>query len=153
MARAQDSSPAPAVEVSIELDVERDRLVAALEDPELLSAWLGAWEARPGEGEAATVHTDDGLRREVSDRRWVGDELRWTWRDASRDDGASSHVAIRLEPTDAGATRLVVTETLAVPTTVQASARVGSPLLESATWLASLLALGAVLAASSLARV
>jgi uncharacterized protein YndB with AHSA1/START domain len=149
--------PAPAIEVGIELDVDLDRIVAALEDPELLSAWLGEWH----EGATTTVRTDDGRRRVVSDRHWRhdlgGDELHWTWRTDGGGpgaDSAGSHVCIRLEPVEGGATRLVVRETLASAhrSDVQHSAA-ASPLLESATWLAGLLALGAVLAASTLARV
>ena len=141
------------VEVGIELDVDRERIVAALDDPELLSAWLGEWR----DGAETTVRTDDGRRRVVSDRRWrhdgAVDELRWTWR-ADGDQDAGSQVCIRLEPVEGGATRLVVRETLALAgvTTAQRSAS-ASPLLESAAWLAGLLALGAVLAASTLARV
>ena len=142
-----------AVEVGIELDVDRDRIVAALEDPELLSAWLGEWH----EDADTTVRTDDGRRRVVSDRRWrhdgAVDELLWTWR-ADGDDGAGSQVCIRLEPLESGATRLVVRETLALASETTTRVRASSsPLLESATWLAGLLALGAVLAASTLARV
>jgi uncharacterized protein YndB with AHSA1/START domain len=148
----------PSVEVSVDLDVPLDRILAALEDPELLSAWLGEWH----DGEHTTVRTDDGVRRVVTDRRWhdhaAGRELRWTWRHDGEPDGqGASHVAIEVLPTDGGTTRLVVRETLAAPAPglPRASMRAGAaaPLLESAVWLAGLLALGAVLAASSLARV
>lgn len=142
------------VERAVELDASLDEVLAALSDPELLSAWLGAWtEDRSG----ATVRTDDGVLRRVTDRRWHTDGVEWRWHD-DRDADAASTVRITLEPSSGG-TRLVVRET-ACSTGVRATAapettaaRTRAVVLDPAAWLANLLALGAVLAASSLVRV
>lgn len=145
-----DSPSSDTVERAVELDASIEAVREALADPELLSAWLGHWsEDRSG----TTVRTDDGVRRRVTDRRWHTDGVEWRWHD-ERDHSAVSTVHITLEPHD-GRTRLVVRET-ACASSIGApgpAARVRSVVLDPAVWLANLLTLGAVLAASSLVRV
>jgi uncharacterized protein YndB with AHSA1/START domain len=138
------------VERAVELDASLEAVRDALSDPELLAAWLGPWTE---DGSGTTVQTDDGVVRRVTDRRVHADGVEWRWHDEGDTDAAST-VRITLEPL-AGGTRLVVRETACSATTasVAATTRERSVVLDPATWLANLLALGAVLAASSLVRV
>lgn len=119
---------------NLELDAPADLVMAALEDADLLTAWLGEWTDH--DDSTATVRTDDGIVRTVTDRGWFGDELRWRWHHYS-DESTASEVTIRLVPLDGGVTRLTVRETRATACALP-------------TWTGCLLALGAVLAAGSL---
>ena len=147
----------PSVETSVELDASIDAVRDALSDPELLSAWLGSWTE---DSSGATVVTDDGVLRRVTDHLVSPDSVSWRWQEGHDDDGPASRVTIELEQIE-GATRLTVRETCSAART-SSGERAGAPrpartpgrlALDSAAWLASLLALGAVLAASSLVRV
>lgn len=143
------ADPLKAVERAVELDASIEAVREALSDPELLSAWLGQWDDGPS---GTTVRTDDGVRRRVTDRREHTHGVEWRWHD-EQDDSAVSTVRITLEPHE-GRTRLVVRETACAATgAAGAAGRVRSVVLDPAAWLANLLALGAVLAASSLVRV
>jgi len=122
--------------MQVDLDAPADLVVAALDDPDLLTAWIGEWTDR--EDSTSTVRTDDGILRIVTDRGWAGEELRWRWHHAD-DDSVASEVAIRLAPLEGGSTRLIVRET-------RASMGPGP------NWSGDLLALGAVLLAGSLVR-
>lgn len=154
LAPAAGSEPTtPFVETTVEFDHPIDALQEALSDPELLSAWLGEWREHDG---ATTVVTDDGVRRRVTDHRRTADGVSWRW---SSDDGSTtSSVTITLEPLG-DLTRLTVREVAAagsvgsIDGAATAALRPTRVVLDGAAWLASLLALGAVLAASSLVRV
>jgi len=147
-----DVDPASTVvETTVEFDHSIEAVRQALSDPELLSAWLGEWRQHDG---ATTVVTDDGIRRRVTDHRSTSDGVSWRW---SSDDGSTtSSVTITLEPLG-DTTRLTVREVAAVAASRRGpSAAELCPtqvVLDGAAWLASLLALGAVLAASTLVRV
>jgi uncharacterized protein YndB with AHSA1/START domain len=135
------------VERSTVLGVDLEQVRAALEDPELLTAWLGAW--RP-EGEGAVVRTDDGTVRRVQDvQRGAHDSFGFTWAPVDRP-GERSRVVFDLTPVDGG-TRLTVRETWtpeggAAPTLSARAARLGTA---GERWIGCLLALGALLAARS----
>lgn len=150
-----EDTPPEVVERSVELDADLETVLDALSDPELLSAWLGTWTE---DGSGTSVLTDDGVRRRVTDRHAHELGVEWRWHD-ERDASAASTVRITLEPHE-GRTRLVVRETAVAVPTATASAVAGGAgrrpravVLDPAAWLADLLALGAVLAASSLVRV
>ncbi len=138
------------VERSTSLPAPEHAVRDALLDPELLSAWLGEWT--PDTDGAASVLTDDGVRRRVSGHRVDDDgNVRWTW---WAEDGstAPSEVVVELSH-QVDATRLVVRETSLTASPSQpvssdhsersagASCFAGS----GSRWTACLLALGAVL--------
>lgn len=134
------------IERTVLLDADVDDVLEALSSPDLLGAWLGEWtESDDG---AATVLTDDGVRRSVeriaSDR---ADVVTWRW---SPVDDPASWSDVQFTVTTVGdRTQLSVTEV--VPTrTVGASASATAP---AVSWLGSLMALGAVLAVGSLVAV
>lgn len=142
----------PAVERSVALDATVDEVLAALDDPELLSAWLGAWsDDLDGRGGAAVV-TDDGIVRRVADRRSGVTTRSWTWRPTDAPDEAST-VTFTVRD-DGGLTVLTVREdrvgVRAAASAVAAGAAATAP---SVPWLRQLLALGAVLALGAPVRV
>lgn len=107
---------------TIELDVDAERLWAALTETDELAAWLGTADLDLRPGGQGTVVDDDGVVRYVE----VGAveparRLSWRWWPEG-DEDTSSAVELAIVPTESG-TRLVVTEKVA-PTEqgVQASA-------------------------------
>lgn len=133
--------PDDTIERSTLLDATPDEVLAALDDPDLLAAWLGEW--RPDtEGDGATVVTDDGVTRRVRPVESTATTRRWVWSPVADPDAVST-VTFTVT-TEGHGTRLVVTETTAVTPTGTAGAA-----SSGVRWLPALLALGAVLAVAT----
>jgi uncharacterized protein YndB with AHSA1/START domain len=137
-------APASVVERTVLLDADVDQVLEALSSPDLLSAWLGEWNA--DDDDHATVVTDDGVLRTV-ERRPAGaaDEICWRW-SPTGEPSQWSDVRFTVT-TDGDRTRLTVTESLAP---AACAAGLTAP---AVPWLGSLIALGAVLAVGSLVAV
>lgn len=128
------------VERSTLLDATTDEVLAALDDPDVLAAWLGAWTP-DADGRGATVVTDDGVARRVAPAGATTASRRWVW--SPVDDPSSQSVVTFTVRTEGERTRLTVTEA----TTDVTNRRTGAPVATSSVpWTAALLALGAVLA-------
>lgn len=133
------------IDRSVLLDADADDVLAALDDPDTLSAWLGEWTP-DADGDGATVITDDGVARRVTERHATAATRRWTW-SPTHDPAATSVVTFTVS-TDAGRTRLTVTEHRMSATSP------GAPVATaSVRWAGALCALGAVLAVGSLVAV
>ena len=138
----------PEVTRSTHLDAAPDEVRRALEDADLLSAWLGPWS--PTGADRAVVTTDDGVDRSVRREPPEHDgEVRWTWW-PSGDAGAASTVVITVAPDGAGS-RLTVTETACASTAISGAPR--GVALDGLGWTISLLALEIVLAVRCAIRV
>ena len=125
---------------TIELDVDAERLWAALTEADELAAWLGTAELDLRPGGRGTVVDDDGLVRRVE----VGAveparRLTWRWWPEG-EEGEYSAVELAIVPTEAG-TRLVVTETVASAGHAPASACVTARRSAAWAWRLGLLAL------------
>lgn len=119
-------SDAPAAETAATADaatVERstmvpappDEVLAVLSDPDVMPVWLGEWSS-----DDATVRTDDGVLRRVTEHRVGDDHVRWTW-SPEHDPEDRSDVVLTVAPAGPH-THLTVTETRRpVPTTGTAS--------------------------------
>lgn len=84
----------------VDIDAAAEAVWSAVTDPDLRSAWLD---------------DDDATERSVRvDEVDAGRRLVWTWWRPDDEPGAST-VEIALRPLDGGGTRVVVTETLAMP--------------------------------------
>lgn len=137
-----DANPdgTPAVTRTVELDAAPDDVLAALTDPELLSAWLGRWT--PTDDGGATVLTDDGVVRTVADLEVAGSSVRWTWAPAD-DPRRRSSVSIGLVEIGGG-TRLTLTE-CAPAGSAPAALASADPACSGVPWAPALAALRAVL--------
>lgn len=132
------------IERTVLLDADVADVLAALDRPEVLSAWLGEWTP-DAEGDGATVVTDDGTPRRVTDRRATRTTRSWTW--SPIHDPAATSVVTFTVTTVAERTRLTVTEHR---TASSASAARGASVATAAVrWTGALMALGAVLAVGS----
>ena len=136
------------VERSVELDLDVAAALDAVVRPELLSAWLGPWSTS---GDGATVVTDDGVTRVVSDVARSGDGVRWSWAPAG--DGTTSEVTITVSPLDDGRSRVTVREVRAASGDAGAGAQDAGVALDGLGWAICLLALEIAAAARTLAVV
>src|SRR4051812_28292609 len=140
--------PRAAVDQSIDLEASVDEVLAALTDPDVLSAWLGRWTV--GDDGDARVVTDDGVTRRVEGWACDGTGVRWTW-SPDGSPGVVSEVVIAVHgvPGFRQRDRVRVTVRECV-----ASRAAGAPAAASPVpWLPSLMALGAVLALGSVVPV
>ena len=102
----------PVVERSAELELDTAGALRALTDPEVLSEWLGRWDATEGDdhgGAVAVVTTDDGVRRTVTDLEVGPSGVSWRWAPTDRTDSVSE-VSIGIERVDDRRTLVTVTE-------------------------------------------
>lgn len=135
---------------STHLDAAPDEVRRALDEAELLSAWLGPWS--PTGADRAVVTTDDGVDRSVRREPPEHDgEVRWTWW-PSDDEGAASTVVITVVPDGAGS-RLTVTETARASASASTTRSTTGVALDGLGWAISLLALEIVLAVRCAVRV
>jgi uncharacterized protein YndB with AHSA1/START domain len=92
---------------SVDIAADRDDVWSAIADPERRADWLD--------------DPDAGARTLCVEEAEAGHRLVWTW--WRPDEPDASRVEIALRPLDGGGTRVVVTETLALPLpTMSASA-------------------------------
>lgn len=151
VAHMETEPTATLVERTTTLAVDCATAREAMLDPELLSAWLGAWT--PQRDGSASVRTDDGVLRRVTGHH-VDEhgDVRWTWSAEDGSDG-SSQVVVRFEQVG-DSTRVVVREATALDARL-APNRADATTAGAATasvfggvgdrWTSCLLALGAVL--------
>jgi hypothetical protein len=121
------------VQRSAELELDAAGALRALVDPDVLSSWLGRWEA---DGAGARVVTDDGVRREVDDLRVGPAGVAWRWRPADGSDGWSD-VSIEVEQVAIDRSRVTVREA----PSANAASRATAPALDGVKWSVCLLVL------------
>lgn len=130
------------------LDADTQLVRDALARPDLLSAWLGDWTENDDEPGTATVVTDDGRQRDVVRLASTPDSIRWQW--TLRDD-RSAVSEVHIELIERGHQTLLVVHETAVH--VGAGPVLSAAPIGSISWMPCLLALGAVIAMSSVAHV
>ncbi len=129
-----------------------DDVRRALDDADLLSAWLGPWT--PIGADRAQVTTDDGVVRSVRREPPERDgEIRWAWWPGTDEDEAST-VVISVVPEGDG-TRLTVVETAnrAASASASADGRPAALALDGLGWTIAVLALEIALAVRCAVRV
>lgn len=137
------------------LDADTQQVRDALERPELLSAWLGVWTETGSTNDAgertATVVTDDGRLRDVLRLPSTSDHsIQWRW--TPRDDRSATS-EVRIELLERGHQTLLVVHEIALDPAGGGATALSAAPIGSISWMPCLLALGAVIAMSSVALV
>lgn len=141
--RTPVTSPAAAVERSVELDADVDAVLELVADTSSWASWLGTWEADDRDGRAR-VTTDDGVTRVVERFGRTEGTVTWRWTPEGDPDEVSE-VHIEVAPLDDGRSRMTVREVME-----RAGAGASSTAVPSfAGWVAVLLVLQVLVALRS----